>query len=125
MNNGEDIRKDLALAMLGNQKTFRNSNWDEFTIEYGENSFTAKFGKAEREVTYEAMGEGYLSLIKGEYDDIVQGRTMQELHDELPDISEDTAKELIAAFDGAVMHDWENDQTKTNRKIKKGVWLKL
>ena len=114
MNSGEDIRKDLALAMLGNQTTFRNSNWDEFTIEYGENSFTAKFGKAEREVTYEAMGEGYLSLIKGEYDDIVQGRTMQELLDELPDISDDTAKDLIAAFDGAVMHGWENDQTKTN-----------
>lgn len=114
MNDGEDIRKDLAMAMLGNQKTFRNSNWDEFTIEYGEDSFTAKYGNAEREVSYEAMGEGYLSLIQGEYDDIVQGRTMQELHDELPDISEDTAKELIAAFDGAVMHGWENDQTKTN-----------
>lgn len=115
MNNGEDIRKDLAIAMLGNQKTFRNSNWDEFTIEYGEESFTAKYGKAEREVTYEAMGEGYLSLIQGEYDDIVQGRTVQDLHDELPELSEDTAKELIAAFDGAVMHDWENDQIKTNR----------
>ena len=115
MNNGEDIRKDLAIAMLGNQKTFRNSDWDEFTIEYGEESFTAKYGNAEREVSYEAMGEGYLSLIQGEYDDIVQGRTVQDLHDELPELSEDTAKELIAAFDGAVMHGWENDQTKTNR----------
>lgn len=115
MNNGEDIRKDLALAMLGNQKTFRNSDWDEFTIEYGEDSFIAKYGKAEREVTYEDMGEGYLSLIQGEYDEIVQGRTVQDLHDELPELSEDTAKELIAAFDGAVMHDWENDQIKTNR----------
>lgn len=115
MNNGEDIRKDLAIAMLGNQKTFRNSNWDEFTIEYGEESFTAKYGNAEREVTYEAMGEGYLSLIEGEYNDIVFGRTVQDLHDELPELSEDTAKELIAAFDGAVMHDWENDQIKTNR----------
>lgn len=115
MNNGEDIRKDLAIAMLGNQKTFRNSNWDEFTVEYGEESFTAKYGKAEREVTYEAMGEGYLSLIEGEYNDIVFGRTVQDLHDELPELSEDTAKELIAAFDGAVMHDWENDQIKTNR----------
>lgn len=114
MNSGEDIRKDLALAMLGNQTTFRNSNWDEFTVEYGEESFTAKYGKAEREVTYEAMGEGYLSLIEGEYNDIVFGRTVQDLHDELPDISEDTAKELIAAFDGAVMHDWQNDQIKTN-----------
>ena len=114
MNSGEDIRKDFALAMLGDQTTFRNSNWDEFTIEYGEDSFTAKYGKAEREVTYEAMGEGYLSLIEGEYNDIVFGRTVQDLHDELPDISEDTAKELIAAFDGAVMHDWQNDQIKTN-----------
>ncbi|MBQ3948674.1 MAG: hypothetical protein II656_09150, partial [Ruminococcus sp.] len=114
MNNGEDIRKDLALAMLGNQTTFRNSNWDEFTVEYGEESFTVKYGKAEREVTYEAMGEGYLSLIEGEYNDIVFGRTVQDLQDELPDISEDAAKELIAAFDGAVMHDWQNDQIKTN-----------
>ena len=45
------------------------------------------------------------------------------IKDDIPDISDDTVKELITAFDGAALHGWENgdNQPKLNR-IKKALF---
>ncbi|MDE7364763.1 MAG: hypothetical protein K2N27_07785, partial [Ruminococcus sp.] len=77
MQNGEDIRRDLAVGLLGGQQNFITTHDNEFTAEYGENSITARYGNAERQVSYEDLGDAFLSLIKSEYDDIVHDRKVE------------------------------------------------
>ena len=109
MQNGEDIRKDLTIGLLGGQRNFITTHNNEFTAEYGENSITARYGNAERQVSYEDLGDAFLSLIKSEYDDIVHDRTVEDLRTVFPDISEETADKLIKAFDSALVPDWQTN----------------
>ena len=84
---GEDIRRQIAIGLLGGQKSFNLnkssilSKDDEFQAEYGENSVILTFGNAQREISYEELGEAFYQLAKSEYDDIVHGRTMEDSHD--------------------------------------------
>lgn len=121
MQNGEDIRKDLAVGLLGGQENFITTYNNEFTAEYGENSITARYENAERQVSYEDLGDAFLSLIKSEYDDIVHARTVEDLQDKIPDITEETANKLINAFDGATMRSWQDNEV-IQRKIKKALY---
>ena len=120
MQNGEDIRKDLTVGLLGGQRTFITTHNNEFTAEYGENSITARYGNAERNISYEDLGDAFLSLIKSEYDDIVHDRTIEDLQDNIPDITAETAENLISAFENAVTADWKGDEIK-ERKIKSAL----
>ena len=78
---GEDIRRQIAIGLLGGQKSFSMNKDsvlnkdDEFQAEYGENSVTVTFGNAKREIYYEELGEAFYQLAKKEHDDIVHGRT--------------------------------------------------
>lgn len=77
MQNGEDIRKDLAVALLGGQNIFVTTHNNEFIAEYGESSITARYGNAERQVSYEDLGDAFLPLIKSEYDDIIHDHKVE------------------------------------------------
>ncbi|MDE6832895.1 MAG: hypothetical protein K2J39_01400, partial [Ruminococcus sp.] len=121
MQNGEDIRKDLTLGLLGGQEAFTTNHGNEFTAEYGENSITARYGNAERNISYEDLGDVFLSLIKSEHDDIVHERTVDDLQDNIPDITIETAENLISAFDNAVTSDWKGDNVK-ERQIKSALY---
>ncbi|MDE5557322.1 MAG: toprim domain-containing protein, partial [Ruminococcus sp.] len=121
MQNDEDIRKDLTLGLLGGQNVFTTNNDNKFTAEYGENSITARYGNAERNISYEDLGDVFLSLIKSEYDDIVHDRTVEDLQDNIPDITVETADNLISAFENAVTSDWKGDEVK-ERKIKSALY---
>lgn len=109
MQNGEDIRKDLAVGLLGSQQNFVTTHNNEFTAEYGENLITARYGNAERQVSYEDLGDAFLSLIKSEYDDIVHDRTIEDLQDKIPHIPVEIANNLIKAFDSALTPDWQTN----------------
>ncbi len=121
MQNGEDIRRDLAVGLLGGQKNFTTTQNNDFTVEYGENSVTARYENAERQLSYENLGDAFLSLIKSEYDDIIHDRTVENLRDIFPDITDETADKFINAFDGAVMHGWQDNEV-IQRKIKKALY---
>lgn len=121
MQDGEDIRKELAVALLGGQKNFTTANDNEFVVEYGENDITAKYGNVEKSVSYEAVGDALISLISREYNSIVHDRTVEDLTYSIPDLTNETAEQLITAFDNARMADWQGDFIKET-KIKKALY---
>ena len=121
MQDGEDIRKDMSKALLGNQHSFITKHNNEFTVEYGENSVIASYGNAQREIRYEDLGDSFFKLFKDEYNDIVHGRTVEDLRSVFPDITDETADKLINAFDSATMHGWKNNKV-IQRRIKKALY---
>lgn len=116
MQQGEDIRKELAVALLGIQRGFERQNDKPFSATFGETELTAVYGNARKTISYESVGDAILSLVESEYQDIVQGRTIDDLRHKLPTLTSDAAAEhLIQAFDDAKMADWQGDPIKENR----------
>ena len=125
MQQGEDIRKELAVALLGIQRGFERQNDKPFSATFGETELTAVYGNARKTISYESVGDAILSLAESEYQDIVQGRTIDDLRHRLPTLTSDTAAEhLIQAFDDAKMADWQGDPIKENR-MKKALYAIL
>lgn len=119
MQQGEDIRKELAVALLGIQRGFERQNDKPFSATFGETELTAVYGNARKTISYESVGDAILSLAESEYQDIVQGRTIDDLRHRLPTLTSDAAAEhLIQAFDDAKMADWQGDPVKENRMKK-------
>ena len=77
----------------------------------------------ERFVSFEEIGQAFIDRIHEEFDDLAYWAVLDYIKDDIPDISDDTVKELITAFDGAALHGWENgdNQPKLNR-IKKAMF---
>ena len=77
----------------------------------------------ERFVSFEEIGQAFIDRIHEEFDDLAYWAVLDYIKDDIPDISDDTVKELITAFDGAALHGWENgdNQPKLNR-IKKALF---
>lgn len=121
MQNGEDIRKELVSALLDGKRSFTTPNNNTFTVEYGENDITAKYGNAKRSVSYEALGEALLSLVGAEYNSIVHDRTVEDLKYSISNLTDEIAEQLISAFDNAKMADWKGDFIK-EAKIKKALY---
>lgn len=125
MQQGEDIRKELAVALLGIQRGFERQNDKPFSATFGETELTAVYGNARKTISYESVGDAILSLVESEYQDIVQGRTIDDLRHRLPTLTSDAAAEhLIQAFDDAKMADWQGDPVKENR-MKKALYAIL
>lgn len=125
MQQGEDIRKELAVALLGIQRGFERQNDKPFSAMFGETELTAVYGNARKTISYESVGDAILSLAESEYQDIVQGRTIDDLRHRLPTLTSDAAAEhLIQAFDDARMADWQGDPIKENR-MKKALYAIL
>lgn len=93
MQQGEDIRKELAVALLGIQRGFERQNDKPFSATFGETELTAVYGNARKTISYESVGDAILSLAESEYQDIVQGRTIDDLRHRLPTLTSDTAAE--------------------------------
>lgn len=138
-HNGEDIRRELALGLLD-----FNSDIEIVFGEDGITSSTYRYGKdtprykihanktedgvklslfdKERIVSYEEIGQKFIDLIHEEFEDLAYWAVLDFIKDEIPDISDETVKSLITAFDNNKMHGWDNgdDQAKINR-IKKAL----
>ena len=91
MQQGEDIRKELAVALLGIQRGFERQNDKPFSATFGETELTAVYGNARKTISYESVGDAILSLAESEYQDIVQGRTIDDLRHRLPTLTSDAA----------------------------------
>lgn len=109
MQRGEDIRKELSSALLGSQTNFRTERGNEFAVQYGDEYITARYGNAEKQISYEDMGNAFLKLIEDEHKDIVHGRTVEDLQYVIPDLNSETAEKLITAFDSTARPEWENN----------------
>ena len=119
------LQEDLAVALLGIQRGFERQNDKPFSATFGETELTAVYGNARKTISYESVGDAILSLAESEYQDIVQGRTIDDLRHRLPTLTSDAAAEhLIQAFDDARMADWQGDPVKENR-MKKALYAIL
>ncbi|MCM1508099.1 MAG: methyltransferase domain-containing protein [Ruminococcus flavefaciens] len=121
MHSGEDIRKELSLSLLGNQSTFTTTKDNIFNVEYGEDFITAKYENAERQISYEDMGNAFLNLIENEHNDIVHDRTVEDLQYVLRDLSDESAENLLTAFDNTAKPDWENSRQE-QQKIQSALY---
>lgn len=140
-HDGEDIRRELALGLLGGGTTadiefiFEQGEISNRTYYYAENlrhslhtektedGYHCSFSGMERFVSFEEIGQAFIDRIHEEFDDLAYWAVLDYIKDDIPDISDDTVKELITAFDGAALHGWENgdNQPKLNR-IKKALF---
>lgn len=140
-HDGEDIRKELALGLLegGNSAdiefVFEQGEMTDRTYYYAENlrhslhlertedGFKCSFGGMERFVSFEEIGQAFIDRIHEEYEDLAYWAVLDFIKDDIPDISDDTVKELISAFDGAALHGWENgDNIPKLNRIKKALF---
>lgn len=140
-HDGEDIRRELALGLLGGGTTadiefiFEQGEISNRTYNYAENlrhalhtektedGYHCSFSGMERFVSFEEIGQAFIDRIHEEFDDLAYWAVLDYIKDGISDISDDTVKELITAFDGAALHGWENgdNQPKLNR-IKKALF---
>ena len=140
-HDGENIRRELALGLLGGGTTadiefiFEQGEISDRTYYYAENlrhslhtektedGYHCSFSGMERFVSFEEIGHAFIDRIHEEFDDLAYWAVLDYIKDDIPDISDDTVKELITAFDGAALHGWENgdNQPKLNR-IKKAMF---
>lgn len=140
-HDGEDIRRELALGLLGGGTTadiefiFEQGEISDRTYYYAENlrhslhtektedGYHCSFSGMERFVSFEGIGQAFIDRIHEEFDDLAYWAVLDYIKDDIPDISDDTVKELITAFDGAALHGWDNgdNQPKLNR-IKKALF---
>ena len=90
VQNGEDIHKEFVISLLENQHNFVTTQNNEFTVEYGENSVSAKYGNATREISYKDLGNTFLALIEKEYSDI-----LNEPYDDFSDIDTTSIRESL------------------------------
>ena len=139
-HDGEDIRRELALGLLGGGTTadiefiFEQGEISDHTY-YAENlrhslhtekteeGYDCSFSGMERFVSFEEIGQAFIDRIHEEFEDLTYWAVLDYIKDDIPDISDDTVKKLITAFDGAALHGWENgdNQPKLNR-IKKALF---
>lgn len=140
-HDGEDIRRELALGLLEGSGAadiefiFEQGEISDRTYYYAENlrhslhtertedGFMCSFGGMERFVSFEEIGQAFIDRIHEEYEDLAYWAVLDYIKDDIPDISDDTVKELISAFDGAALHGWENgDNIPKLNRIKKALF---
>ena len=140
-HDGEDIRHELALGLLEDsgaadiQFIFEQGEISDRTYYYAENlrhslhtertedGFMCSFGGMERFVSFEEIGQAFIDRIHEEYEDLAYWAVLDYIKDDIPNISDDTVKELITAFDGAALHGWENgDNVPKLNRIKKALF---
>lgn len=137
---GYDIRRDLALGLLegGNSSdiefVFEQGEMSDRTYYYAENlrhslhtertedGFMCNFDGMERFVSFEEIGQAFIDRIHEEFDDLAFWWVRDDIQAAVPDIEDEKIADLLTAFDGAAMADWEkgDNQPKLNR-IKKAL----
>lgn len=145
-HHGDDIRRELALGLMIHASdniadkdkvefVFEDGKISDRTFYYGENlrhtmdlsygddGITCSFSGMERFVSFEEIGQAFIDRIHEEYEDLAYWAVLDYIKDDIPDISDDTVKELITAFDGAALHGWENgDNNPKLNRIKKALF---
>lgn len=140
-HNDEDIRRELALGLMEHTASediefvFEDGKISDRTFYYAddlrhslhtektEDGYNCNFADMERFVSFEEIGQAFLDRTHEEFEDLMYWRVLDDIKDDIPDISDETVKQLMTAFDGAAMADWEkgDNQPKINR-IKKALF---
>ena len=145
-HHGDDIRRELALGLMIHASdniadkdkvefVFEDGKISDRTFYYGENlrhtmdlsygddGITCSFSGMERFVSFEEIGQAFIDRIHEEFDDLAFWWVRDDIQAAVPDISDEKIADLLTAFDGAAMADWEkgDNQPKINR-IKKALY---
>ena len=84
MQGGEDIREELAKALIGgHERVIEADENDGVAVLFGSDAVTVTFGNAEKQISYEEMGTAFLGLMESEYKDIEQARAAEEQEEEI------------------------------------------
>lgn len=83
MQGGEDIREELAKALIGGYERVMGIGEDDAVAVFGKDAVTVTFGNAQKQISYEEMGTAFLGLIEREYKDIEQARATEEQEEEI------------------------------------------
>ena len=138
---GDDIRRELALGLLegGNSSdiefVFEQGEMSDRTYYYAENlrhslhlertdeGYNCSFGGMERFVSFEEIGQAFIDRIHEEFNDLAFWWVRDDIQAAVSDIEDAKIADLLTAFDGAAMPDWEkgDNQPKLNR-IKKALY---
>jgi len=140
-HDGDDIRKELALGLLegGNSAdiefVFEDGKMSDRTYYYAENlrhslhlertedGYNCSFSGMERFVSFEEIGQAFIDRIHEEFDDLAFWWVRDDMQAAIPDISDETISDLLTAFDGAAMADWEKgDNIPKLNRIKKALY---
>ena len=144
-HHGDDIRRELALGLMIHASdniadkdkvefVFEDGKISDRTFYYGENlrhtmnlsygddGITCSFSGMERFVSFQEIGQAFLDRTREEFDDLAFWWVRDDMLDAIPDISDEKIADLLKAFDGAAMADWEkgDNRPKLNR-IKKAL----
>ena len=83
MQGGEDIREELAKALIGgHERVIEADENDGVAVLFGSDAVTVTFGNAEKQISYEEMGTAFLGLMENEYKGIEQARAAEEQEEE-------------------------------------------
>ena len=143
---GDDIRRELALGLMIHASdniadkdkvefVFEDGKISDRTYYYADNlrhslhlertddGYNCSFGGMERFVSFEEIGQAFIDRIHEEFDDLAFWWVRDDLQEAVPDISDERISDLLTAFDGAAMADWEkgDNRSKLNR-IKKALY---
>lgn len=144
-HHGDDIRRELALGLMIHASdniadkdkvefVFEDGKISDRTFYYGENlrhtmnlsygddGITCSFSGMECFVSFQEIGQAFLDRTREEFDDLAFWWVRDDMLDAIPDISDEKIADLLTAFDGAAMADWEkgDNRPKLNR-IKKAL----
>lgn len=143
-HDGDDIRRELTLGLLEGSSAsdiefvFEDGKMSDRTYYYAENlrdslhlertedGYNCSFGGMERFVSFEEIGQAFIDRIHEEFNDLAFWWVRDDMQEAIPDISDETISDLLTAFDGAAMADWEkgDNHPKLNR-IKKALYVIL
>ena len=139
-HDGDDIRKELALGLLEGgtssdvEFVFEDGKMSDRTYYYAENlrhslhlertedGYNCSFSGMERFVSFEEIGQAFIDRIHEEFDDLAFWWVRDDMQEAIPDISDERISDLLTAFDGAAMADWEEGDNKPKlNRIKKAL----
>ncbi|WP_336534056.1 YodL domain-containing protein [Bacteroides acidifaciens] len=84
MQGGEDIREELAKALIGgHERVIEADENDGVAVLFGRDAVTVAFGNAEKQISYEEMGTAFLGLMESEYKKIEQVRAADGQEEEI------------------------------------------
>lgn len=140
-HDGDDIRRELALGLLEGgtssdiEFVFEDGKMSDRTYYYAENlrhslhlertedGYNCSFGGMERFVSFEEIGQAFIDRIHEEFDDLAFWWVRDDMQEAIPDISDERISDLLTAFDGAAMADWEKgDNIPKLNRIKKALY---
>ncbi|MBQ4465879.1 MAG: N-6 DNA methylase, partial [Oscillospiraceae bacterium] len=112
MREGEDIRAELAKAVLMPEWSYQTKAGHAYDVKFGEDAVTAKMGDLQRTFRYDEVGGELLHILEQEHQKLNHESAVQWLVDDHPDYTWEQAEALVNAFDAAAADGWKESPEK-------------